>query len=58
MTLLYTVFRALGTGHKCLRRSLIDSMARANSFGLLKSALSASLVKVTCIIICLSCLFI
>ena len=58
VTLLYTVFRALGTGHQCLRRSLIGSMARANSFGLLLSALSANLVKMTCIIICLSCLFI
>ena len=33
MTLLYTVFRAFGTGHECLRRGLIGSMARANSFG-------------------------
>lgn len=47
VTLLYTVFRALGTGHQCLRRNLIGSMARANSFGLLKSALSPSLVKMT-----------
>ena len=58
VTLLYTVFRALDTGHQCLRRSLIGSMARANSFGLLLSALSANLVKMTYIIICLSCLFI